>query len=96
MVITPYDQRRHCLIGGRVQMVGFRMFATMHEQRLGLRGWIRNLQTGEVEVLAEGPKAAMDEFLELLKRGPAAAEVTRFAVSELQLGKPLGRFGESP
>jgi acylphosphatase len=77
-------------------MVGFRMFAILHAQRLGLRGWVRNLPAGEVEVLVEGPPEAMAEFLELLKRGPAAAEVTSFVVSAETFGPPLTMFGEAP
>lgn len=91
--MVPSDIRRRCLIGGRVQMVGFRMYATIHAKRLGLRGWVRNLPSGEVEVLAEGPTTAMTEFLALLERGPAAAEVSRMVVSEELIGPRLRRFG---
>jgi acylphosphatase len=74
-------------------MVGFRMFASLHGQRLGLRGWVRNLPTGEVEILVEGPPAAVAEFLKLLRRGPDPAEVSGFVVSEEASGLPLHRFG---
>jgi acylphosphatase len=87
------EVRRHFVIGGRVQMVGFRMFATAHAHRLGLRGWVRNLPTGEVEVLAEGPLPALSEFGSLLKRGPAGAEVTDFTVSEPAAAAALAEFG---
>ncbi|MGA7173155.1 MAG: acylphosphatase [Candidatus Dormiibacterota bacterium] len=89
----PSDIRRRCLISGRVQMVGFRMFATHHGQRLRLRGRARNLPTGEVEILVEGPPAAVAEFLKLLRRGPAPAEVSSFVVSEEASCVPLHQFG---
>ncbi|HUY09733.1 MAG TPA: acylphosphatase [Candidatus Dormibacteraeota bacterium] len=92
---VPYDIRRRCLIAGLVQMVGFRMFAIHHGQRLGLRGWVRNLSTGEVEVLVEGPPLAVAEFLTLLKRGPAPAQVSSFVVSEEKFGPLLTQFGEA-
>jgi len=77
-----------------VQGVGFRMFAVAEATRLGLRGWARNLPTGQVEVLCAGSPAAMDEFLTLLERGPAMAEVTEFVVSESGPEPFLTAFGE--
>jgi len=77
-----------------VQGVGFRMFAVAEATRLGLRGWARNLPTGQVEVVCAGAAAAVDEFLALLERGPAMADVTEFVVSEAG-PEPLPRaFGE--
>jgi acylphosphatase len=72
--------RRRFVIEGRVQMVGFRAFATIHATSLGLRGWVRNTESGAVEVLAEGTRSSVDELARLLRRGPAAAEVTAFSV----------------
>jgi len=91
--MTHSTVRRRYQIGGRVQMVGFRMFATVHAQRLGLRGWVRNLPSGQVEVLAEGSAAPMAEFMALLQRGPAAAEVTSFVVTDEAPIVELGVFG---
>jgi acylphosphatase len=71
--------RRRFLIEGRVQMVGFRAFVTVHARRLGLRGWVRNTASGAVEVLAEGSRSSVEELARLLQRGPAAAEVTGFS-----------------
>jgi acylphosphatase len=41
-------------ITGRVQGVGYRLWATRTAARLGLRGWVRNRSDGSVEVLATG------------------------------------------
>ncbi|HEY6539119.1 MAG TPA: acylphosphatase [Candidatus Dormibacteraeota bacterium] len=84
--------RRRCTLEGRVQMVGFRMFATMHAQRLGLRGWVHNDPGGAVVVLVEGPAEPVQAFLKLLHRGPSAAEVTRFTVSEEAVDGTLEDF----
>jgi len=63
-------------VRGRVQGVGFRFSTWDEAQSLGLTGWVRNLASGEVEILAEG----REDRLELLARwahdGPRAARVT--------------------
>lgn len=53
--------RRHVFYSGRVQGVGFRYTAESHAKRLGLTGWVRNLSDGRVEMIAEGPKAVIEE-----------------------------------
>jgi len=54
-------------VSGRVQGVGFRWWTRSQALRLGLVGSAANLADGRVEVLAEGPRSACDELLELLK-----------------------------
>ncbi len=63
-------------IKGRVQGVGFRVFAADAAHRLGLRGYVRNLPDGSVQVVAHGGRPALDHLLALLQRGPAMAHVS--------------------
>ena len=49
------NQRVHITVDGRVQGVGFRYQCRHEAKKLGLTGWVRNLDDGRVEVLAEGP-----------------------------------------
>lgn len=63
------------LVHGRVQGVGFRYFALREAQALGLSGFARNLPDGRVEVLAEGPEAALGVFESRLREGPAFSSV---------------------
>lgn len=67
--------RIHVWIKGLVQGVGFRFFAERHAERLGLTGFVRNLPDGQVEVVAEGKKADLEAFLDLLRKGPPGAIV---------------------
>ncbi len=69
------------LIRGHVQMVGFRAFAESRALGYGLTGYVRNLLTGEVEVVAEGDRALLESFLADLRRGPRSARVTDVLVS---------------
>jgi acylphosphatase len=64
-------------VRGEVQGVGFRYFVVQRAASLGLRGYARNLENGDVEVLAQGPRMALERLLALLWRGPSSAEVER-------------------
>jgi acylphosphatase len=62
-------------ITGRVQGVGYRYFALLEAQTLGVAGFARNLPDGSVEVVAEGRAEAVRAFEERLREGPAFARV---------------------
>lgn len=65
----------HATIRGYVQGVGFRYFVIQKALSLGLRGYARNESNGDVEVLAQGTRPALERLLTLLRQGPRSAEV---------------------
>jgi acylphosphatase len=67
----------HFLVQGRVQGVGFRWFVQREAGELGLRGWVRNTEEGEVEVVASGTEADLAELRASLRRGPRGSRVDR-------------------
>jgi acylphosphatase len=69
-------QELHAFVHGWVQGVGFRYFVIDNARALGLRGYSRNQSDGSVEVLAQGPRPALERLLNLLREGPPAAEVS--------------------
>lgn len=71
---------RTFLISGRVQGVGFRMFAQDAALVDGIHGFVRNLPDGRVEAFAEGDLAAVDRLELKLRRGPRGAVVESFDV----------------
>ncbi len=71
---------RRFLVSGRVQGVGFRYFAQDAARREGLHGWVRNLDDGRVEALAEGEAESVDRFELALRRGPSHARVEHVLV----------------
>lgn len=73
-------QSRRYLIRGMVQSVGFRYFAMRAAERLGVRGYAKNLRDGNVEAYAIGDEQTLADFRAHLERGPQGAEVS--AVSE--------------
>jgi acylphosphatase len=60
-----------------VQGVGFRAFVAREGRRLGLEGMVRNRPDGTVEVVAEGERRELEDFLRVLEQGPGEAEVQR-------------------
>jgi acylphosphatase len=77
---------------GRVQGVYFRYFVQNVARRLGLKGYARNIASGDaVEVQAEGEKQQLDKLLEQLKVGPPRARVERV---EVKWADYSGRFDD--
>jgi acylphosphatase len=69
------DARLTAVVRGEVQGVGFRFFVLRQANTRGLRGYVRNRADGSVEVVAEGPRAALEQLLRELHRGPSGAVV---------------------
>ena len=65
----------HFLIQGRVQGVGFRWFVHREASELDLRGWVRNTEDGDVEVVATGSATDLAELRASLRRGPRGCRV---------------------
>ena len=81
---------RRYLVAGRVQGVGFRMFAADCAAREGLAGHVRNLPEGHVEAVVEGDADSVTRFEAALWRGPSGARVTSVDTTDAE---PLGLTG---
>ena len=68
--------RLHIYVDGTVQGVGFRMFVKDEARSMRLKGWVRNLHDGQVEVLVEGPRPHLENLLDRMRSGPRSAFVT--------------------
>jgi acylphosphatase len=62
-------------VRGIVQGVNYRWFTQRRAAALGLTGFVRNLPDGSVQVDVEGERASIQQLLEALRIGPAAAVV---------------------
>lgn len=73
----------HCFVSGKVQGVWFRANTKQEAEKLGLRGWVRNLDDGRVEVMISGPRNKVEQLRAWLHKGPAHADVTDVCVNVL-------------
>jgi acylphosphatase len=75
-----------------VQGVGFRYFVEQSATALGVRGWVRNVDDGSVEVYAVGTHHQLSELAGLLWKGPRWAEVRGVEENEAALEQHTGFF----
>ena len=80
---------RKFVISGQVQGVGFRYFAQRSAARHQVRGYVRNLEDGRVEAIAEGPPKAVEEFKHDLTAGPSYSKVEHLEETVLD---PSGQY----
>jgi len=80
---------RRFFISGEVQGVGFRFFAQRAAARHQIVGYVKNLDDGRVEALAEGPARNVEAFKHELTTGPRFSSVDH--IEEINLD-PSGRY----
>jgi acylphosphatase len=77
-------QTVHLVIKGKVQGVFFRASTKDKANELGIKGWVKNMPDGNVEVLAAGNKDQLENFIEWCRRGPTQAVVSDVVVSDAE------------
>lgn len=75
---------KHLIVSGRVQGVGFRYFSQETARQYGIKGWVRNLNDGTVELHAEGTEKEIDAFKQALKDGNRFVGVERIEETEAE------------
>ncbi len=81
--------RRHYVVSGRVQGVGFRQFTAEKARALKLSGWVRNLPDGNVEAEEQGSGDQLQAFEEILHAGPVLSRVDLVSSRNLETGAAL-------
>ncbi|HSW73348.1 MAG TPA: acylphosphatase [Chlamydiales bacterium] len=69
------NQQLLLIVKGRVQGVFFRRTAKEYAQEFGLTGYARNLENGDVEICAQGPKEKLEMFIKKIKENSGRAKV---------------------
>ena len=91
---TPELVRAHIWVKGRVQNVGFRAHVEYVARQIGgLTGWVRNVGYDTVEAIAEGERANVERFIDLMKEGPRASRVDESTVEWEDVTGKFREFG---
>ncbi len=73
------------IVSGKVQGVGFRMYTRQKAQQLSVRGYVRNLANGDVEIVAIGATEQVDALLQWAESGPPSARVNNLEIEAIAL-----------
>ena len=76
--------KKHIIIGGKVQGVGFRYWLYKAAMQRNIEGWVRNKISGEVEALLIGNDTEVNSLIKLCRKGPPSSEVTKVKVQNYQ------------
>ena len=74
--------KKHLLIYGNVQGVGFRYWLYEKAIKKNIRGWVKNKITGEVEALLIGNDEDINEIIKLCEKGPHSSNVTQIKIQD--------------
>ena len=76
--------KKHIVISGKVQGVGFRYWLYQAAKQRNIDGWVRNKISGEVEALLIGDDVEIDNLIRLCEKGPPSSKVTKIKVQNYQ------------
>ncbi len=85
-------RRVKILVSGRVQGVYFRLFTQNKAKHFDIKGSVRNLADGRVEIIAEADALVMEKFIKWCNKGPITARVDHVEVTELPIDTALTFF----
>ena len=80
------------IVSGTVQGVFFRQFCKENADNLGLRGFVRNLTNGDVEIILEGEEKAILEMIDLCKTGPKHSIIRNVQIEERKFSDDFKDF----
>jgi acylphosphatase len=87
----PNDTVR-IIVSGLVQGIGYRYYIYRQAVQLGLTGYVRNLPTGQVEIVASGDKGLIDEMVEAARVGPRYASVSDVQLERIEPDRTFRDF----
>lgn len=80
------------LVSGHVQGVGFRWFVEREASKRDVKGYVRNLADGRVEIRAQAEDETLGEFCETVRRGPPASRVDAVEMKPVAVDGSLSTF----
>ena len=74
----------HIIVEGKVQGVFYRATAKEMADEIGVKGWVKNKEDGNVEIVASGSEQEVEDFINWCRKGPKRAVVTNLIITPLQ------------
>ena len=77
-------KKKHIVITGKVQGVGFRYWLYQIANEKNVYGWVKNINTNEVEAIFLGEEKKVDEIIKLCRKGPTSSNVVSVKIEDYQ------------
>ena len=74
--------KKHVIIFGNVQGVGFRNWLAQKAIKKNIRGWVKNTITGQVEALLIGNDEDVNEVIKKCEKGPLSSNVAHVKIQD--------------
>lgn len=75
------EKEADCIVHGKVQNVGYRLYVAKRAKELNLCGYVENEEDGTVNVVVQGKEEKIEELIEYLKEGPYFSRVDDVYIS---------------
>jgi acylphosphatase len=85
-------ERKHMIIKGHVQGVGFRGFTQSAASDIGVTGWVRNDNNGTVEIEAQADPDRLERFLRIMRQGSSWSHIQEVKVNTLHVREDEHEF----
>ena len=85
-------EEMHLFATGLVQGVGFRAAVKWRAAEHQIKGYVRNLPDGRVEIVAQGSKSQLSAFADQIRSSPGAGRVDHLEVSHRTAARPYDSF----
>jgi len=72
-------------VWGHVQGVFYRMFVQESAIDLNVKGYVKNRDEDQVEIIAEGRESNMEKFIQKCREGSEMAFVKRVMITEIEV-----------
>jgi acylphosphatase len=83
---------KHIIVKGKVQGVFFRKNTKQIADELHIKGWVKNTDDGDVEIIAVADEDAIKKLIEWCRQGPPKAEIKDVMVEDAEMNESLKNF----
>lgn len=92
LFVSLDEKTLHIVVKGSVQGVGYRALSKHFADKFGVKGCVKNLSDGSVEIYAQGEISRLDQFVLAVKREKGLAKVECISVDEYKHPKHYKDF----